>query len=67
MNTHNSWEGFVFWSKHKQFCFFPIERSHQWQLTLKAALEYNAVLSPQLAEKPGTNRLHGKKIALLDL
>ena len=39
-------------------CTLLIERSHQRQLTLKAALEYNAVLSPRLA---GTNRLHGKR------
>ena len=31
------------------FCTLLIERSHQRQLTLKAALEYNAVLSPWLA------------------
>ena len=40
------------------FCTLLIERSQQRQLTLKAALEYNAVLSPRLAR---TNCLHGKR------
>ena len=44
------------------FCTLLIERSRQRQLTLKAALEYNAVLSPLVSPRlAGTNRLHGKK------
>ena len=43
------------------FCTLLIERSHQRQLTLKAALKHNAVLAPRLTSASRDEPLHGKR------
>ena len=48
------------------FCTLLIERSHHRQLTLKAALEYNAVLSPHLTSASRDEPFTWQKIARLE-
>ena len=48
------------------FCTLLIERSHQRQLTLKAALEYNVVLSPRLTSASRDEPFTWQKIARLE-
>ena len=48
------------------FCTLLIERSHQRQLTLKAALEYNAVLAPRLTSASRDEPFTWQKIARLE-
>ena len=47
------------------FCTLLIERSHQRQLTLKAALKYNAVLAPRLTSASRDEPFTWQKIARL--
>ena len=48
------------------FCTLLIERSHQRQLTLKAALKYNAVLAPRLTSVSRDEPFTWQKIARLE-
>ena len=48
------------------FCTLLIERSHQRQLTLKAALKYNAVLAPRLTSASRDEPFTWQKIARLE-
>ena len=48
------------------FCTLLIERSHQRQLTLKAALKYNAVLSPRLTSASPDEPFTWQKITRLE-
>ena len=48
------------------FCTLLIERSHQRQLTLKATLEFNAVLSPRLTSASRDEPFTWQKIARLE-
>ena len=48
------------------FCTLLIERRHQRQLTLKAALEYNAVLSPRLTSASRDEPFTWQRIARLE-
>ena len=48
------------------FCTLLIERSHLRQLTLKAALKYNAVLSPRLTSASPDEPFTWQKIARLE-
>ena len=48
------------------FCTLLMERSHQRQLTLKAALKYNAVLAPRLTSASRDEPFTWQKIARLE-
>ena len=52
-------QGLLFWT-------LLIERSHQRQLTLKAALKYNAVLAPRLTSASRDEPFTWQKIARLE-